>query len=465
MNERSIALNRFGLGASATRTGDEADRAWLTRQITAYDPWPATLASTTSSAAILRDIGELQTIYRDVRQDKRAAVAAGISSPNEAALLMRRDARGVLRRHYNDAVDARIVAALTTPTPFAERLVHFWANHFAISADKVNVVPLAGAFEFEAIRPHVMGRFGDLLKAAETHPAMLLYLDQFRSLGPNSLVAQRQVGAGRQRGLNENLAREILELHTLGVRSGYTQADVTELARALTGWTVPGIRAMDDADGAAFQSQRHEPGARTLLGKRYPQDGAAQVDAILADLAVHPVTARHLATKLAVHFAGDTPHAAMVARLETAFIDSNGDLPTVYRAIVDSPEAWVPQPVKFRTPWEWSIAAMRALGTTTIAPGSGSGLQAQLGQQVWKPGQPNGFDDMAATWAGPDALMRRAEAAERLAQRAGPVDARALALSLFHDALTAPTAAALQRADSPGQALALLLVAPEMLRR
>ncbi|QNE33566.1 DUF1800 domain-containing protein [Sphingomonas sp. NBWT7] len=457
-------MNRFGLGASATQAKAEAGRAWLTGQIAAYDPWPAALASVTSSAAILRDVGEFQSVYRDIRQQKRAASAGNAQSVDEAAMLMRRDARGVLRRHYSDAVDARIVSALTTPTPFAERLAHFWANHFAISADKVTVIPLAGAFEFEAIRPHVMGRFVDLLKAAETHPAMLLYLDQTRSLGPNSPIGQRQAGAGKQRGLNENLAREILELHTLGARSGYTQADVTELARALTGWTVP-IRGIDDTDGAAFQPQRHEPGGRTLLGKRYAQADAAQLDAILADLAVHPATARHLATKLTVHFAGDAPPPAMVARLEAAFIASNGDLPTVYRAIIASPEAWVAQPIKFRTPWEWSIAAMRALGTTTIAPGSGNGLQTQLGQQVWKPGQPNGYDDVAVTWAGADALMRRVEAAERLAQRAGPVDARALGQSLFPEALTAPTAAALQRADSPGQALALLLVAPEMLRR
>lgn len=483
MSERSIALNRFGLGARPDESAPADPRAWLARQLTRFDPRPAPLRLMSSTATIVSDVANYQEQARAVRRagrtDQTATTGVALPAqgkttmspgePVDAAMVLRRDARRELRFHYANAVDARIAAALTTPTPFAERLVHFWTNHFAVSADNATLASLAGAFEFDAIRPHVMGRFVDLLAAAERHPAMLLYLNQAESIGPGSSFGQRPRVAARQGGLNENLAREILELHTLGVRTGYAQADVTELARALTGWTVPGVGrrtgVRDVTGGYGFVAELHEPGARTILGKTYPQAGEDQAQAALDDLARHPATATHIATKLARHFAGDTPPPAMVAGLERAFVTSGGDLPAVYRAIIASPEAWARQPLKFRSPWEWSIAAMRATGARAPARGSGIGFQTQLGQEVWKPGQPNGFDDSASTWAGSDALMRRVEAAERLAQRSPETDSRALAAALFPDALTPATAEALRRAESPGQALALLLVAPEMMRR
>lgn len=485
MSEPSIALNRFGLGARPDERPPSDARGWLREQLIRYDPRPAALRSAASTATVIADVAYYQAQARAVRRADRMgrsdpAMMPGTALPDQgkttsdsdgpvsAAMVLRRDARRELRFHYNDAVDARIAAALVTPTPFAERLVHFWANHFAVSGENATIAALAGAFEFDAIRPHLMGRFADLLIAAERHPAMLLYLNQAESIGPGSRFGQRPRVAARKGGLNENLAREILELHTLGVRTGYAQADVTELARALTGWTVPGIgrRAgvREVVGGYGFVDDLHEPGARTILGKTYPQTGEDQAAAALGDLARHPATATHLATKLARHFASDIPPPAMVARLEQAFVGSGGDLPTVYRAIIASPEAWTPHPVKFRSPWEWSIAAMRATGARTAAV-SGVGFQTQLGQEVWKPGQPNGFDDTGSTWAGSDALMRRVEAAERLAQRSLEVDSRALAATLFPDALTPATGEALRRAESPGQALALLLVAPEMMRR
>lgn len=471
MSERSIALNRFGLGARPDDAPVTDPKGWLTGQIARFDPRPVPLQRMASSNEIITNIGEYQDSARDVRRAAEAQKAAGgmPGDDDNPANVLQQGARRTLRGYYLDAVDARIATALTSPAPFMERMAHFWANHFALSADKLTVTPLAGAFEFEAIRPHVVGRFADMLNAAERHPAMLLYLDQAQSVGPESRFGRRAGAGGRGRGLNENLAREILELHTLGVNGGYQQSDVTELARALTGWTVPriGRRGLmaEGREGAAFVPALHEPGARTLLRKSYPQAGADQSEAIFADLAAHPATARHLATKLARHFGGDVPPPAMITRLERAYLQSGGDLPTVYRAIIASPEAWVPQPLKFRTPWEWSIAVMRATGSRAPARGSGSGLQVQLGQTVWKPGQPNGFDDTAASWAGSDALMRRVEAAERLAQRTAEVDARALAKQLFPGALSTASDQALARAESPGQALAMLLVTPEMMRR
>src|SRR5689334_19955112 len=226
---------------------------------------------------------------------------------------------------------ARLDAALTANAPFVERLVHFWANHFAVSVDKLPVIGLAGLLEFEAIRPNVLGKFSDILLAVEQHPAMLLYLDQAQSIGPDSRAGQFIAARGKQkRGLNENLAREILELHTLGVRTGYTQADVTEFARALTGWTVNGLgrgpmqRMLGGGAPGLFTFAKliHEPGSRQIFGRTYRQDGQAQARAILMDLAVHPATAKHISTKLARHFAGDDPPSAMVDRLTQAYLRS-----------------------------------------------------------------------------------------------------------------------------------------------
>lgn len=383
------------------------------------------------------------------------------------------------RDFYATAVSARTTVTVTSATPFVERLVHFWSNHFAVSVDQLTVIGLAGLFEFEAIRPHLMGSFREMLQAVERHPGMLLYLDQAQSAGPNSealLLAARYGGPEQQKlGLNENLAREILELHTLGVGSGYTQADVTELARAMTGWTVSGLargyRAQftgtEGEPGAfIFAPRLHEPGVRTILGKTWAQDGEAQAAAVLDYLAGHPATARHISTKLARHFAGDIPPRALVARLEAAFLSSNGDLKTLYRVLIDSPECWVAGTLKFKTPWEWSVSALRALGARELEPFAAMGLLTQLGQPVWRPGSPAGWDDIAASWSGPDAIMRRVEVADRMAEQTmGLVDARIRATELFPGTLSRSTADQIARAESPGQGIALMLVAPEFLRR
>lgn len=259
------------------------------------------------------------------------------------------------------------------------------------------------------------------------------------------------------------------------MRTGYSQADVTEFARALTGWTVAGIgrgpgARLAGADGEpgdfVFAPRLHEPGARTIMGKNYAQQGEAQAQAVLDDLAAYPATATHIATKLARHFAGDSPPPALVERMKAAFLKTGGGLPSVYRALIEAPEAWTPPPVKFKSPWDWSISAMRAMGMREVQPQAVTGLMNQLGQPVWRPGSPAGYEDVTGTWAGPDAVMRRVEAANRFAGRAGEtIDARALAPELFPAAVTPATTEALARAESPGQALALLLVAPEFMRR
>lgn len=469
-----IAWNRFGLGARGDDQPPADPKRWLTDQFDRWIPRPPALAGVATTAVAGQAVAQAQAELRMVRQERRATQAAAMPDampmaadpPDNRAAQIR---RGV-RQFYLDGVAARTAAAVASDTPFVERLAHFWSNHFAVSADKLEVTGLAAAFEFDAIRPHVLGRFHDLLIAVEHHPAMLLYLDQAQSVGPDSPFGQRRMG-GRA-GLNENLAREILELHTLGVRTGYAQGDVTELARALTGWTVAGLgrggaRVVPGQLGeAVFAPALHQPGGRRILGKDYAEGGAGQSAAVLADLAVHPATAKHIATKLVRHFIADDPPPAAVARVERAFLSSRGDLPTVYRALIAAPDGWVSGTPKFRTPWDWTIAAMRAIDAPATEGRGLVNLFGQLGQPIWRPGQPIGFDDITASWAGPDALMRRIEAAERLAGRLrAPPDPRALAVRLFPANLAPTTATAIARAESPAQGLALLFVAPQFLRR
>jgi len=498
----SIALNRFGLGARPDEPAPADPRKWLSAQFQAYDPRPAALAGTPTRAQVTAHVvayqdGEVQYV-REERERVAAArsqqqggtpggdMASMSGAPAMAAAAAkaapaRGDAPINLAAHalyvdYVTSVGARTNVALTTPAPFVERMVHFWSNHFTVSNSKLPVTGLAGPFEFEAIRPHVLGKFRDMLGAVESHPAMLIYLDQDRSIGPGSKVGKLfTYPDGRpQFGINENLAREILELHTLGARSGYTQADVTEFARAMTGRNVNGgmsTRLPDRFGPTAqpgdyvFVDAMHEPGTRTILGKAYAQAGEAQSQAVLDDLASSPATATHLATKLARHFCGDAPPPALVDRLKAAWLKSDGDLPTLYRVLIDSEEAWTPAPLKFKTPWEWSLSMWRASGMREVRPDTVVGLLEQLGQPIWKAGQHNGYDDIISSWAAPDAVLRRFEAAQSFAEHAGRVDATALAPRLFPDALSPATAQSLARAESPTQALALLLVAPEMMRR
>ena len=486
VTDTAIALNRFGLGARPGEVAPTDPRGWLLAQFARYDPRPPAYAAVLPTP---QAIAVLAQAYADRKQDKAAVASVAVPMAASAAVPVTAsavapamaapapDPFAPVRDAWLAGVGARCNAALASDTPFVENLVHFWANHFALSVEKPEVQALVGAYEAEAIRPHVLGRFSDMLYAVERHPAMLLYLDQAQSIGPDSPAAgggKPETPAGKPKpnaphraGLNENLAREILELHTLGVRSGYTQADVTEFARALTGWTVAGIRpnrALDGmAPGTAWSPRLHEPGPRKIMARTYPDSGAQQAGLILADLSVHPATARHIATKLARHFTRDNPSPALVARLQQAFLASGGDLPTVYRALIEAPEPWE-APLRFRSPWSWGLAAMRACGTQQIDPKQANALFDQIGQPVWKPGSPAGWDDTGASFAAPDALWLRVEAAGRIAGKAGSLDARALAPALFPGALSDATRVALANAETPAQAMTLLLVAPEMLR-
>jgi len=490
MPASAIALNRFGLGARPADPIPSDPKAWLLSQLRGFQPRPPVIAAVPRRADVIGQLADLREQQRMDRAERpklqQASLVTGMPQPAAEMATSREPKQAVvvdpekkelqkaIRADYVTMTGARLSSALTTDAPFVERLVHFWANHFAVSIDKQPVIGLAGLLEFEAIRPHVLGKFSDMLLAVEQHPAMLLYLDQAQSIGPNSPVGQEVAARGGKRGLNENLGREIMELHTLGVRTGYTQADVTEFARALTGWTVSGLargpaaRLLGDGEPGEFHFAEalHEPGTRTIMGKHYPEDGEAQGRAILMDLAANRATAKHIAFQLARHFAGDTPPQPLVGRLTQTYLASGGDLPSMYRALVNSPEPWTPGPVKFKTPWEWSVSALRAVNLDNIPPQMAVGLMNQMGQPVWKPGSPAGYDDIAASWAAPEALMQRVEAAKRISDRAGSsIDPRAIAEKILPGSLSDPTRTAIARAESPAEGLALLLVSPEFLRR
>jgi uncharacterized protein (DUF1800 family) len=470
----AIAANRFGLGA---RPGELADIAgdpegWLRRQLRGKPPEIEGEGLAHSSKTLAKVI-ELRNEARAQRRENREA-----AGPDDAAAKVAFRLGAIYRPVYLDESFARLAHSVDTDRPFLERLTQFWTNHFAVSVDKIAVLGLAGAMEREAIRPRVTGSFTELLLAVERHPAMLLYLDNHLSIGPNSraaaLVSRR--GSGRKLGINENLAREILELHTLGVNGGYSQADVTTFAQALSGWSIGGEGdarrfARLGGDGGKpgefqFREPFHEPGAKRILGKRYADDGVKHGEAILRDLALRPETARHVCTKLARHFIADDPPRAAVERMTKAWVDSRANLPAVYLALIDSPEAWAEPLAKFKTPADYIYSSWRGLGIPLREKRRSLASFEALGQRTLMPGSPAGWPDRSADWDGSSALLKRIAWADVVAQRMGDArNARELAPVLLGATLSDATAMAIARAESGSQALTLLLASPEFMRR
>jgi uncharacterized protein (DUF1800 family) len=466
----AIAANRFGLGA---RPGELAaigadSRGWLRAQLQAPAPVLGG-AGLRSSREILAEALELRRELQAARKSGAAAgAAAEQGAANEAAL---QKLPQYLRPIYTSEVTARLQQAVSTERPFTERLTQFWANHFAVSIDKQFLAGLAGSFEREAIRPHVLGNFSELLLAAETHPAMLLYLDNHLSVGPHSEAAWRAARRQSQRkvGINENLAREILELHTLGVGGGYTQTDVTTFAEVITGWSIGGDggRFQGGVPGQfRFRAELHEPGAKVVLGRRYRDEGFGQGVAVLRDLARERATAHFIALKLARHFIADEPPPGAVTRLADALHAGGGDLPTVYRALIDTREAWEQGLAKYKTPSDYIVSGFRGLALPVDAGRAPLAPFELLGQRTWSPGSPAGWPDRSADWDGASALMKRIEWAQAVGERLGSRrDAVELAPQLLGANLTDATRGALSHAASAAQAVTLLLAAPEFMRR
>jgi uncharacterized protein (DUF1800 family) len=472
----AIATNRFGFGA---RPGELAaarsdPRGWILQTLRRpYRP-PEELAGLASGQELLAAFLAIRA-ERAAERRARARPGAGTAAVQSPAVQLPIDTvRERLLPHYLAQATARCRIAIASDASFRERLVHFWSNHFAVSIDKPICLGVAGALENEAIRPHVDGRFEDLLFAVETHPAMITYLDNQRSTGPHSdlgLRAARRAATTTQGriGLNENLAREILELHTLGVDGGYTQSDVTSFAAVITGWSIGGGEgrfAAGEPGAFVFREPLHEPGTQVVLGRRYPEGGIAQGRAVLHDLAAHPATARHLARKLARHFVADEPPAELVERLTRAYRDHDGHLPAVYEALLLSDDAWRTEAGKFKQPCEFIYSALRALELAPREPKQLLGSFEALGQRHWSPGSPAGWPDRQADWDGADALMQRIQWSVALGDRIGDTHpALDTADAALGPLATAHTRTALERAASGSQAIALLLMSPEFQRR
>lgn len=435
-----IAHFRFGLGpAPQEAPSPRADlRGWLLAQAgrTPAPPQGQGLPSTEEAVGLFF---ARQREIRAAAREGREARFLGPAALADAEMLQRLD------------------LARSTDAPLHERLALHWCNHFTVT--RANFAGFfAGAMEREAIRPHMLGRFEALLAACTTHPAMLFYLDNRSSIGPNSPEGRR-----RRRGLNENLARELLELHTLGAEGGYSQEDVQEVARILTGWTV----LADGSSGgrAGFHPDWHEPGARTVLGRRYPEGGAEQLTALLADLARHPATARHVTRRMARHFVGDRAPPALAEAMAETFRRSEGDLAAVTRTLLTHPASWTTPPARLRPPIEQVFSMGRILGGLPARPGLRRSLIA-MGQPWLGAPSPAGWPEEDDAWAAPDAVKTRLDWALQLAAQIDPHhDARRLAEHCFAEALSAETRRALQRAASGGQAMTLLVMSPEFQRR
>ena len=482
----AIALSRFGLGADSNGVaaiGSDPRGALLEEITERFVPVPVgmELKPTADLLVALYDFQEQRKQAReqpvavaaspmmtnqgpqpamsggDIKAGQPSAMPKALASPPPPAVPY------LPQQVFLAEVDARFNGTIHQPLiGFGERLAMFWANHFAVSTSSGEEVHiLAGAFEREAIRPHVFGRFSDMLLAVETHPAMLTFLDNRQSIGPNS-----KANAKGKRGLNENLARETLELHTLGVDGGYTQADVTALARIITGWTVVRGQSPLGASGTfAFNANAHEPGDQTLLGLTYADHGFGQGREVLHDLSRHPATAGHIATKLVHHFVSDVPPPALVQRLSATFTKTDGDLSAVYLALLGSDEAWDPKLVKIRSPLEYVIALLRASGEKP-KPNVIVGALAAMGQPFWAPSGPNGFPDTVDAWASGQGLSTRMDVANMIANAVPPqIDPRCFVSDSLGPLLSNETLQAVSRAETRSQGLAIAYLSPEFQRR
>jgi uncharacterized protein (DUF1800 family) len=426
------ALVRFGLGRKGAEALPSDPPAWLASQLEGPDPALSVPGASTADGLLA------------IREQRERARAQNLGANPPIRTLFRAEQA----KYVNNL--------LGTDAPFRERLVTFWANHFTVSLKRGEVAAVVHAYIREAIRPHVTGRFSDMLLAVISHPAMLIYLDNAASVGPDSFI-----GVKTRRGLNENLARECLELHTVTPASGYTQADVTAFANVLTGWSV---EIPKDPVGFVYRHFTHEPGTQTVMGQTFPggEDGAV---AALAWLAGHPSTQHNLATKLVRHFVSDTPPPGAVQRIEAVLRSSRGDLKAASLELTRLPEAWQPL-TKLRSPADYIVAVMRAVNLPPEKrPLEVPQLMAGLGQPLLSAPLPNGWPDTAADWAGSEAMMRRIDWAYGFSTRAETMDPEQVATATLGPLLTASTLEQIRRAGSRRDAFTLLFASPEFQRR
>ncbi len=455
-----IAANRFGLGIQpGEHTSIEKDpKGWLSAQIPRANRLPPRFSQLSSSAQLI-EMGDADNRQRNSFQQDGEITAAEQLQIRAAQRL----ATALMRNHANQ----RLAVAIESDTPFAERLVRFWSNHFSVTLtnNKPTTVYAGLAYENETIRANMNRRFEDMLLSVASHPVMLTYLDNTISLGPNSVL-----GRQRNRGLNENLAREMLELHSVGANGGYTQADVIALARMLTGWSVnlpTNTAARPDLQTPAgslyYNARAHEPGTQQFLGKSYVDNGQQQAVTAIRDLANHPSTAVFIARKLARHFIADQPPESVVIRLAQVFRDSRGDLASLHKALIDLDEAWDPRLQKLKSAEDFVVSTARALPGITLTDEVLGILNDTLGnfnQTPFSAPSPAGWPEQAEHWGGPDALIKRLEFINMVTSAVGTdFDAREIVALILPP--NPGLQSAVRRAESKTQALTLLLASPQ----
>ena len=439
-------VNRLGL------------RAYLDEQLDPEKIPDSTVEEKTAGLKTMRlNTGELFNLYPPPKVAKeRGAMAGEMQAP---------------RFIIFELQQARLLRAVHSQRQLYELMVDFWNNHFNIFAAKGADRWLTTSYDRDTIRPHAFGKFRDLLLATAQSPAMLFYLDNWLSVSPNTTLTRMPANA-RRRGLNENYAREIMELHTLGVDGGYTQQDVREVARCFTGWTL--LRPRGDAK-FHFEPRLHDPGVKTVLGTRITGGGMEDGIKLIDLLARHPSTAKFIATKLARRFVADDPPVSVVNRAAEAFRRSDGDIRTVVRTIVDSPEFYSPEvyQAKVKKPLEFAASALRATNAETRVTLQLLRYLGRMGEPLFLAQPPTGYSDLAASWISPDMLLTRMNfAADLVSNRLDGArvqadalrDTQAFVRLIAPDSLSPATRAALAETDAR-EAPALLLAAPEFQRR
>ncbi|RVV99154.1 DUF1800 domain-containing protein [Mesobaculum littorinae] len=452
MTLSSLSAIRFGYGPGARAMPSGAE---------------AILASLSAPDDLLRafPMPSLDRALKIARADRDAQKAVARNEPGAETVKER--TRQDLSSAQMSGLRQSLARVADSPAPFRERLMHFWADHFAVRVTQTRLSGLGPAYLDQAIRPNIAAQFGDLLKAAVLHPAMLVYLDQVASVGPGSAL-----GRDRGQGLNENLAREVLELHTMGAEGSYTQADVTEFAELLTGLS------FNINKGPLFLPRRAEPGAETVLGVAYggAKPGRRDILAFLDDLALHPDTAHHVSTAIATHFLADRPDPGVIAEMETAWSRSDGNLMQVYSAMLDHPAAWATELGKAKRPFDFMASALVALG---VAGSTVSNMPNKLlnqafarpaqvmGQPFMAPPDPSGWSEEAAAWITPQGLAGRIHWAMSVPARlVDPLpDPRDFVLTVLGDMASERLVWAAAASETRDQGVGLVLSAPEFNRR
>lgn len=450
--EATIAINRFGLGAKPSEliVANKDPKQWLINQLQ-RKPAIHFNSDVVHSNEIMQTLAELREQKKSNKNNLKSDKPSDTPQTKTPKVSYHR------QTYLQLSIDT-LEHAINSEHSLNWRLLDFFSNHFSVSSAGPVMTPLAPTLEREAIAPNLLGRFDDLLISVIQHPAMLIYLNNEKSFGPNSKVAKKN-----GRGLNENLAREILELHTLGVDSGYSQKDVIELAKGITGWSVANP-LKDKEQGFKYRRSGHEPGVRTLLNKTYSQKESEQGKSMLRDLAVHPATAKHISYKLAHHFISDNPPASLVNKMTACWLATNGNLKEVMTTMINADEAWHAEKLKFKTPREFVISSLRALDLKTNNRQLYSSL-VTLGQQPFKAGSPAGYSDREDDWNGANALISRVNWASTIAARAKKVQIEAIIKNSFSESISQLSYQTISRAESRKQALTLFLMSPEFLRR